>query len=338
MHSRGLKRCRHLRRQLWDRLLIFFIRAERRIRLAVRSWVKGRPRERKSAIHPPALISVDGVGQATSSVARCAFVIALAEELRQRGHVPHVWLRGSNTRQTRLFHQPKTIDSMRPDAFILSQHVPLWVCRHPENALTAAAYAGATVLILAERNDALDPPPQFCVTVMDDGVEAVSPSFWNTYRSVLAKSDALVLIEDLRNTRGMSDSLLPFQSSLWRIPWLLEYAAHAPAPVKSEQPIVAFTGLNDSGVFFRELIKAQIALREFLPLSYEGRRAERTVQALFKKEQGGSLLTTAMDVPFLPSKLQKKVRPLSLFVEIPPSLIDKILTACGSATAASAVA
>lgn len=335
METSKLKR---LRRQLWGRLTVFLARIEKQVRWILRVR-RGRSRSERLR-SPPFLpvIAIDGVGTGTSTVARCAFITALAEKVRQHGHVPHVWLRGLNTRQTRLFHQPKTLDGMREDAFILSQSFPLWVCRHPEDAIEAAAYAGATVLILAERGEAIDARSQFCISVMDEAAGTVPPSFWNLHWSTLARSDALALIDGVRNGLEHIESLRPLQSLIWKAPWRLDGIDLLVERLKNQLPVIGFTGLNDAGVFFYTLVRTSIVLQEFVPLSYEGCRAERGLHSLFKKAQGRPLITTALDVSFLPAKLRKRVCSLSLQVDVPTVLVEKVLEACGVQGATAAVA
>lgn len=330
-----LEHGQRLRRQLWDRALIFFLRMQRRVRQAWRSW-----QHRSSGVQAPIslpMIAVSGIGSATSSVAQYTVIAALANALRRHGQVPHIWIRGSNVRQTRFFHRPKTPNGLHEDAFILSQSLPLWICRHPEAAATAAAYAGATVLILAERGETTDTLAQFCMAIIDESAETLPLSFWNPYWSLLARSDAIVLIDGIRGGLNQMEVLRSFQPLVWSVSWQLKGSTEANKTC-DEQPIIGFTGLNDAGVFFRALLKAQVALQEFIPLSYQGRRVERAVRALSQKAQKRLLVTTSLDMLFLTSKLQKHVRSVSLQVDIPMALVEQILEVCGGTGATSEVA
>lgn len=270
------------------------------------------------------IVAVDGLGKTTSSAARCAFILALVRRLMQRGQAVHVWVRGPNTRQVRLFHKPKSPSGMGEEAFVLSQEIPVWVSKNPEGAIIAAAQAGADILLLANRSEVIDALAQFSIAVMDEGIGAVEPAGWEPYWPMLARSDALVLVDGVRDILEGVEALQSFQSFLWKAPWTLKEGIAVPS---AERPLLAFTGLNDAGAFYRALLKEGVAVRGFTPLSYSGKRSEKALKALCKTAEAekAALVTTEHDMPFLPAKVRKKVTSFPLRAEIPEGLVEAIL-------------
>lgn len=306
-----LQKILHLIRQFRKRSFVFIIRC-----------FKGRSKQLLEIFCPLPIIAIDSIGKSASITARCEFILTLAEELIQKGYTPHVWLRGMNTKQTRLFNKPRLQEGMSEEAFIISQKIPLWMCRFPENAAIAAAHAGATILLLDGRSDHCDKISQFSIILIEKEIQ--QDHFSGSLLYAFAHSDALVLLDISDDSNLLS--LKQMHQVVYKASWLIE------TNIEPSTKLVGFTGLHDSGTFYHMLLKYKYNISGFIPLSYSNRHKDKQFHSLLQMAASHKalLITSDKDEPFLPQKMKHHISIFPLKMILDSKLIEQINFVCSS--------
>ncbi|GHS92627.1 hypothetical protein AGMMS49949_04970 [Alphaproteobacteria bacterium] len=267
------------------------------------------------------IISVEMLGKDLSPITKTAALIALAEALAEHGFVPHVWTRGANYWQTRLLQNPDAPSGLTEDAFILSQSIPTWVSRQPDQALRAAEDAGATILLLNGPPSKNAVVPHFSIALVSDP-SSKAPLPWYTMSHIDAVVTPRFPDKPLESPPDLTKRGAP---PLYFSFWSLEAEN-----VSENTPLIGFTGLLNSGVFYQMLLISHYNVKGFIPLSSSNSHKETQWNALVKmvQAQNALLATSQQDYFFLPKKIKLKVHPFSLRLSVDKILVQKILEAC----------
>jgi hypothetical protein len=254
---------------------------------------------------------------------KTALLIALAEGLRQRGQSPHIWTCEPNHRQTRLLYKPSSQSGLSEKSFILSQSFPTWIGRHPENAVSAAAQGGATLLLLDEKASNVSASPHFSIFLWDENTQE-DKTFSDKVLHSLSSSEAVVCVKFEKETGLLfPHGYTPFYTTFWSL--------HS-SEIPLETPLIGFTGLLSSGIFYQALLTSNYNVRGFVPLPTSKRQKESQFLALLKiaQAQNALLVTSQQDFFFLPKKFKSKVHVFSLKLVIDSLLFGKILSLCAA--------
>ena len=301
-----LQRVRHWVRQARKLVLIRWVRWRR-------AW-RGEHWPDQAGLFVPSLRFLD---QDISLVARCALVASLVKTFEELGYTPHLWLRGQNARQTRLFHELSSHEGNSDEIFFLSQTAPLWVCRSPENASTAARHAGATALILIEPREEIVERSHLVVVAAEREFSLATAS--KKHLRTLSHSDAFLVLEA---SSERLETLRQIYPATYAASWGI-----AQNPLSEETSVVAFTGLKDSGAFYHALRGYFKRVEGFVPISYKKDRKEKTVHALAQmaSRQGARLVTTHRDAYFLSAKMSHNVTVLPLCVNVEEGFLQTLV-------------
>lgn len=247
--------------------------------------------------------------------ARCAMVSTLVRTFEDLGYTVHVWLRGPNIRQTRLFHHLSTQEGLSEEVFLLSQTAPLWVCRFPENAFPAAHHAGATAILLVDPREETLHRSHLVMVAADKEFQLAKASKKSLH--FLARSDAFVIVDA---TSAQVASLRQQYPATYAASWTLK------PPIEASTPVIAFTGLQDAGAFYHVLLEHFVHVEGFVPVNYRKDRKERTLHALSQTaaRQGFRLVTTSRDMYFLSVKMGYNVVSLSLELALEPEFVQSM--------------
>lgn len=285
-----------------------FLRKVRKqgVLLTVRLWRKVALSKQRNRLIPS--VAIRFLDQSVSQVARCEWVATIVQILESLDHVPHLWVRGPNARQTRLFHQVSAKESPSEEVLLLSHKAPVWMCRSPENAMTAAHHAGGTVLVLVDpREDALD-ASQFVVVVAEKDFQPLSAS--RKILHLVGNSDALVCLDmDSYTVSAIKKQYPATYAASWSLNHTFGEGEH----------FIGFTGMKDAGAFYRTLLQHSVRVEGFIPVNYHKNFKEKILNALAStaSKQNVRLMTTDKDSFFLSAKMRHNVTvvPLVMVVE-----------------------
>lgn len=263
------------------------------------------------------MIAIDA-NKNVSIAAKTAFMIALADALKQKGLVPHVWSKGKNTRQIRLAIEGVK-DGLSDDAFILSQNIPTWICSASENAMNAAFHEGATVLLLNGRAENFSFPAIFTIALVDISGTDVEAVLSGASFHKLSHADAIVLIgQNDTNQQVLTLLHRPIYYTAWKM---------QDNDIRKDQSILGFTGVNDSGTFYKMLLQEGYNVKGFIPLAHLNRYKEKQLNTLAQLaiSEKSILVTSDKDIPFLPKKIRKQIKMFGMSLNVETGLVDEII-------------
>jgi hypothetical protein len=258
------------------------------------------------------VVSIKGFDETVSTFEKIEFVSFVARNFSKNGYNTHIWIKDSKTNQARLIFQPKSYIGISEATFILGQQFQIWLCKDPLNAIVSAANAGANIIFLYEYFERGKQISDFSISLIKtNNITRIS--------SILMKSDAIVALDN----KNYAD-LTKLHNAVYKVNWIILQDG-LKKKINCNTPIVGFTWLQDSGVFFRTLLYGGFNIKGFIPVSNLAKEEKQlkymlSIAACYK----AILVASDKDALFFSNKTKLNVCALQLEICIGLDLIRQI--------------
>lgn len=251
-------------------------------------------------------------------VGKTPVALALADFLRESGHVPHFLTRGYGGNETgpiKVVPLRHSAVDVGDEALLLAGVAPCWVSRDRVRGAHAAVKDGADILIM---DDGFQNPSLYkdLSLVVVDG----KSGFGNGYlipagplrESIvggMARADAMIIMgEDLSGAEVYADDLPVLRASL--VPDATMLA------VLRAHRVIAFAGIGRPEKFFAMLRTHGITVEETYSFAdhYPYRESDMTALIEAAERRNSVLITTEKDKVRLPEKFRSRIQSIAVSV------------------------